>query len=152
MYNLKFWISILSALGSIGTFISFIILLFDKYKKYRKTKNKKKQALERLKYLKSELKYLLKDISQKNLAKALTKGNVSEQFNLIKLDISEILIYKLIGYDIIGNLSTLQYKISNITKNIANNHLKQSEIDRLETTLYLLEENIDLAIKRLEQN
>lgn len=147
-WNLAF--NIASALGSIGTFITFLFLLFDKKKEYKKIKSEKELALGQLKFLKCEINNLLKIILFKKSNNTLFKNQVSKDLDELILDISEILGYKIIGDDICSSLSTLRYKISNIMRNITNNVLKQSQIDKLEITVSLLERYIDIAIKRLE--
>ena len=147
-WNLAF--NIASALGSIGTFITFLFLFFDKKKEYKKIKSKKELALGQLKFLKCETNNLMKNILFKEAKNILFKNQVSKDLDELILDISEILGYKIIGDDVCSSLSTLRYKILNITKNIQNNALKQSQVDKLETTMYLLEKYIDIAIKRLE--
>lgn len=147
-WNLAF--NIASALGSIGTFITFLFLFFDKKKEYKKIKSKKDLALGQLKFLKYETNNLMKNILFRETKNILFNDQVSKELDELILDISEILGYKIIGDDICSSLSTLRYRILNITRNIKNNILKQSQADKLETTIHLLEKYIDIAIKRLE--
>lgn len=147
-WNLAF--NIASALGSIGTFLTFLFLFFDKKKEHKKIKSKKELALGQLKFLRCEINNLMKNILFEETKNILFKDQVSKELDELILDISEILGYKIIGDDIRSSLSTLRYKILNITRNIKNNVLKQSQADKLETTMHLLRKYIDIAIKRLE--
>lgn len=142
MEKWNFIFNIASALGSIGTFLTFLFLLFDKKQEHKKIKSKKELALAQLKFLKYELNELSKDI--------MFKKEVSTKIDELILDISEILGYKIIADDIRSSLSTLRYKILNISKNIRNNDLKKTQIDKLETTIFLLEKYVDIAIERLQ--